>query len=129
MDHSFFTLLSFTRMVTVTAYQTRTAQDEHEYFALELTSDDLEMVISRQTGRYYATQLKCWISSTFTEAVCKLMVGRKLPGSIARIACEPYEFTIPETGEVITREHRYEYTVTEQYTSEPAVSQEPLAAA
>lgn len=103
-------------MVTVTAFQDRTSQDGKPYYALELTSDELDLVISQQTGRYYATQFKCWMSSTFTEQVCKAMLGKKIRGSIVKIECEPYEFTVPETGEVITRNHRYEFTPTESST-------------
>ena len=104
-------------MVTVTAFQERTSQEGKSYFALELTSDDLDLVISKKTGRYYATQQKSWISSTFTDQVCRVMLGKKLPGSIVKIECEPYEFIVPETGEVIIRNHRYEFTPSEQVAS------------
>ena len=108
-------------MLTVTAYQQRTAQDGREYFALELTSDDLELVVSQQTGRYYATVRKCYMPSTFPETICRAMIGKQLPGSITRTECEPYEFTIPETGEVINRSHRYEYQPVEQGSMEKTV--------
>ena len=118
---------NLTTMVTVTAFQERTSQEGKPFYALEITSDELDLVISQQTGRYYATQFKCWISSTFTEPVCKLMLGKKMKGSIVKIDCEPYEFTVPETGEVITRNHRYEYTPTEQ-ASMPSMQPEALFA-
>jgi hypothetical protein len=44
-------------------------------------------------------------------------------GSIAKVECEPYEFTIPETGEVISRQHRYDYSPTEQSNMEQLVMQ------
>ena len=108
-------------MVTVSSYQPRTSVEGKEYFALELTSQDLEMVISQQTGSFYATVRKCYISSTFSELVCKMMVGKQLPGCIVRTDCEPYEFTVPETGEIITWSHRYEYQPIEQGSMEQAV--------
>ncbi|WP_435356160.1 hypothetical protein [Emticicia sp. SJ17W-69] len=110
-------------MLTVTNYQQRSSKEEKTYFALELQSDDLEFVISQATGRYYVTARKCWISTTFNEEICKKMIGKSMVGSIAKVQCEPYEFTIPETGEVITRQHRYDYSPTEQGSMEAVVLQ------
>jgi hypothetical protein len=96
-------------MLTVTSYANRTSTlDGSQFFSVELTSDDPEIVFS-QNGRYYLTAKKCFMSSTFPEPVCKAMIGKQLPGSITKVECEPYEFTIPETGEVISRTHRYEF--------------------
>lgn len=108
-------------MLTITNYVQRNNSDEQAYFALELTSDEPEMVLSRTTNRYYITARKCYMSSTFNEAICKKMVGKEFPGSIVKAKCEPYEFTVPETGEVITREHRYEYSPFEEGSAEQAV--------
>lgn len=110
-------------MVTVTAYQQRTSTEGKDYFALELQSDDLEFVISQNTGRHYITARKCWISSTFNEPMCQRMLGKSMVGSINKIECDPYEFTIPETGEVITRQHRYDYSPTDQGSMEQVVMQ------
>ena len=110
-------------MVTVTAYQKRTSTEGKDYFSLELQSDDLEFVISQNTGRHYLTARKCWISSTFNEAICQKMLGKSMAGSITKTECEPYEFTIPETGEVITRQHRYDYSPSEQGNMEQVVMQ------
>lgn len=108
-------------MLTITSYSARTSsQDGSQYYSLELTSDDPEIVLS-QTGRYYVTTKKCSMSSTFPESVCKAMVGKQIPGSIGKVECEPYEFTIPESGEIITRQHRYEYMPVEASTPEQAV--------
>ena len=117
-------------MIIVTAYQQRTAQEGREYFTLELTGDDLELVVSKQTGRFYATVRKCYMPTTFPEPVCRAMIGKQLPGSITRTECEEYEFVIPETGEIITRSHRYEYQPVEQPSMERTVlGGEPLMAA
>ena len=114
-------------MVTVSDYQLRTSAEGKEYFVLELTSQDLEMVVSQQAGRFYATVRKCYMSATFPEAVCKMMVGKQIPGCITRTDCEPYEFTIPDTGEVITRQHRYDYQPVEQGSLEQTVLSHPRA--
>jgi hypothetical protein len=37
------------------------------------------------------------------------LVGNDIPGSIKHVSCDPREFTVPETGEVITISNRWEY--------------------
>lgn len=118
-----FSSLTFLIMVTVSDYQQRTSTEGKPYFAIELQSDDVEFVISQTTGRHYMTARKCWISSTFSEAMAQRMIGKSMVGSITKAECEPYEFTIPETGEVIMRQHRYEYSPVEQGSMENAVTQ------
>lgn len=107
-------------MLTITDYASRIPKEGNPYFALELTSNDPEVVLS-QSGKYYITVRKCYMSSTFPESICQAMIGKQFPGSVSKVECEPYEFTIPETGEVITRQHRYEYVPVEQSTPEQAV--------
>jgi hypothetical protein len=108
-------------MVTVSDYLQRVPVEGEPYFVLELTNQELEMVVSQQTGRFYATVRKCYIPATFPEVVCKMMIGKQLPGCINRSDCDPYEFTIAETGEIITRTHRYEYQPIEQSSMEQTV--------
>ena len=96
-------------MVTIVNYSKRMNSDSEEFFTLILQSD-LELVRSRQTGRFYATSKKVSLPTTFDEPTCKSLIGHQLPGSIKRIECDPYEFAIPETGEVIHLAHRYEYS-------------------
>ena len=109
-------------MVTVTNYTVATNSEGKSFVILELQGD-LEMVQSQNTGKFYATARKCGITSTFDESTAALLVGRQLPGGIVKEACEPYEYTIPETGEQITLSHRYGYSPTEQ---QPVISQPKL---
>ena len=64
----------------------------------------LEMVMSEETGRYYATAKQASRSqATFNEATCRGLVGNKTPRQDREGSrCDPYEYTIKETGEVIT---------------------------
>lgn len=32
-----------------------------------------------------------------------------MPGSIVRKQCDPYEYTLPETGEIIKLAHQWDY--------------------
>lgn len=96
-------------MVTVKNYQLREGKDgKPSYITLELEGD-IELVQSSNTGRFYATCRKCHIFSTFDEATAKMMIGKQMPGSIVRIEKEPYDYTLPETGEVIKLAHSYSY--------------------
>lgn len=69
----------------------------------------VEMVQSSTTGRFYATAKRCFIPSTFDEITAKSFVGTQLTGDIVRMECDPYQYTVPSTGEVITLAHTYEY--------------------
>lgn len=95
-------------MVKITGYAVRINKENEEFIAL-LLQGDLVLVQSQETGRFYATAKSCSITSTFTEEQAKELVGREIPGRIEKVATEPYEYTIEETGEVITLSHRYEY--------------------
>lgn len=59
------------------------------------------MVKSKETGRFYATAKRASISSTFDENTCKSLIGTTFPGSIGKEECDEYEYTIPDTGEII----------------------------
>ena len=95
-------------MVTVIDYAKRQNSKGEEFYALILQSD-LEMVKSKETGNFYATAKRASVTSTFTEEACEKLIGMEIPGSIQRVPSEPYEFTIPETREIIQLEHRWVY--------------------
>ncbi|MER2997383.1 hypothetical protein [Pontibacter populi] len=95
-------------MVTIVDWKTRNTEDGREYNALVLQGD-LELVQSKETGRFYATAKKCSISCTFNEVICASLIGRTLPGTIEKMDCDPYEYTIPDSGEVIILNYTYYY--------------------
>ena len=95
-------------MVKIVDYRVRTNSDGEEFCALILQGG-LELVKSKETGNYYATAKSASITSTFTEEQCQGLIGQELPGSIVKQECEPYQYTIKDTGEVITLQHRWEY--------------------
>lgn len=94
-------------MVTIKDYHLREGENG-DYISLELVGD-VEMVQSSNTGRFYATMRRCFISSTFDEETAKKLVGKQMKGSIVRVQCDAYEYTIEETGEAIELAYRYEY--------------------
>lgn len=95
-------------MVTVVSYATRENLDGEEYIVLVLQGE-LEMIQSKETGRFYATARKATITSTFDERTAGALVGTQIPGKIIKVSCEPYEWVVPESGELVTLEYRYEY--------------------
>ncbi len=95
-------------MVTVTACLERQKKDGSTFTVLEI-SGGVELVMSQTTQRYYATLRKCTIPFTGTMEVAKMMIGQKIEGEIVRTIVEPYQFTNPRTGEVITLQHSYAY--------------------
>ncbi|MFT7073412.1 MAG: hypothetical protein ACJAX3_002408 [Patiriisocius sp.] len=118
---SFFNFLKFNNMVKVTGFQKRKSNEGNIYYALELQSDELEFVVSKNTGRHYATVRKCFMSSTFNQDICEMMIGKSMPGTILKVECEPYSFVIEESGEEITRHHRYEYLPVETQDTEQVI--------
>ena len=104
-------------MVTIVDFKERMNADNEPFNALILEGD-IEMVKSSETGRHYATARRASITSTFTEERCKQLIGKTMPGTINKVISEEYDYTLPETGEVITLSHRYEYVPEEQMEDE-----------
>lgn len=95
-------------MVTVIDYSVRKKDGEKPYITLNLEGD-IEMVQSSNTGRFYATVRRCVVSSSFDELTAQRMIGKQMPGSIVRVPCDGYDYTVPETGEVINLGYRWDY--------------------
>jgi hypothetical protein len=104
----FYQTQKLSKMVRIVNYKKRQAEDGREFFVLEI-SGGIEMAMSSSTGQFYATAKKAYIASTFDEETCKALVGSEMPGSIIKAECELYEYTIRDTGEIITLNHRYVY--------------------
>jgi hypothetical protein len=95
-------------MVTVKDYKKRETKEGKEFFVLVLHGNVVP-VKSESTGRLYFTAKSCTVSTTFDEETCKQLMGMEFPGRIVKLKTEPYQFTVPETGEVIELKHRWEY--------------------
>ncbi len=95
-------------MVTIIGYRLAKNKDEKEFVTLQLQGD-LEMVQSLESGSFYCTARKASITSTFTEEIAKGLIGTKMSGTIKRVQSDPYDYIVPETGELIKLAHKYEY--------------------
>lgn len=94
-------------MVTVVNIHQRNGS-KGPFIALELMGD-VELIQSQTTGKFYATARRCTVPSSFDEQTALMMIGSKMPGTIERVQAEPYDYAIPETGEVIKLAHTYQY--------------------
>ena len=113
-------------MVTICDYVKRQNKEGKEFNALILQSG-IELVKSQETQRWYATAKKASITSTFDDATCQSLIGTKIPGSVHRVLCEPYDFTVKETGEVVSLTHRWAYLNEGEIMAEQVVASEKVA--
>jgi hypothetical protein len=95
-------------MVTVVDFARRKCSDGREFIALILQGG-LSLVKSSKSGNYYATVKMVSIPSTFDQETAQTMIGEKVPGSVQRKSCEPYTYTVKDTGEVLELSHRWVY--------------------
>lgn len=114
-------------MVRIISYKTRQREDGTSFCVLEVQGG-IEMVLSQKTNQYYATAKKAYISSTFDEETCKALVGTEMQGSIQKQECEPYEYTVKETGETMFLSHRFVYVPTESVQPETPKQDSPFEA-
>jgi hypothetical protein len=112
-------------MVKIVDWVKRKSKDGEEFNALILQGG-IEMIKSKKTDRYYATAKKTSVTSTFDDMTCQELIGERIPGSVQKVECEPYEFILKETGETMTANHRWVYlkegeTVNERILAEQEV--------
>lgn len=95
-------------MVRIINYKTRQKEDGTTFCVLEVQGG-IEMVLSKETGQYYATAKKATLSTTFDKETCEALIGAQIAGKVIKISTEPFQYTIRESGDVITLEHKYIY--------------------
>ena len=114
-------------MVTVKEFLQRESKDGEKFFVLVLQGGATP-VKSKKTGKMYFTVKTASVPSTFDEDMCKSLIGTQFPGRIVKVECEPYEYTIKETGEIIELNHRWEYQDDfEEQITEPVINDSLVA--
>ena len=108
-------------MVRISNYIKRTTEEGKDFFVLELQGG-IEVVKSQETGKNYMTARKASMSCTFDELTCQSLIGTELPGSVKKVECDAYEYTIKDTGEVITLSYRFDYVEQEAAIQTPEKS-------
>jgi hypothetical protein len=95
-------------MVKVIDYKTR-SNELGEDFNVLIVQGGVEPIKSKTTGKLYFSARKASVPCTFDESICEELVGTAFEGKIIKVPCEPYQYTIEDTGETIERTHRYEF--------------------
>jgi hypothetical protein len=113
-------------MVKIIDYRARLDKEGNEFFVL-IIEGGLEPVKSKQTGRYYFTSKKASVTTTFDALTCQELVGQRIPGSVQKVECEPFEFILKETGEVISLSHRWVYLREGESVTEKVLAESEIA--
>lgn len=95
-------------MVKVISWKPAQNKEGKDFISIQLQGG-IEAIQSQQTGKMYLTAKTAWIPSTFDVSTATELVGTTLPGEIRKVHCEPYDYTVKETGEVIQLTYRFEY--------------------
>ncbi len=123
ISERFFLTQKSKTMVRIISYKTRQKEDGTEFYLLEVQGG-IEMIKSQTTGQYYATAKKATVSTTFDEDTCRGLIGTEFPGKVVKIKTEPYSYTIKDSGEVITLEHRFIYLPDDVDSQEEVIAKE-----
>jgi len=95
-------------MVTIIDYKSYQKEDGEKFYGL-VVQGGIEAVKSQGTGRTYLTARTARVSCTFNEATCVSLVGTQLTGSIRKVEVDAYEYALPDTGEIVEMNHRFEF--------------------
>ena len=71
-------------------------------------------IIHSASGNIYATARKANLASAFDAETCQSLIGTELDGSIEKQECVPYEYTVPQTGEILVLCHHYSFVPEEK---------------
>ena len=95
-------------MVTiVNCKQVETAEGK-VFTSLEIQGD-VRFVKSKATENFYLAADRTRISSALSLDFCRTLIGQKLPGTVEKVECEPYEYVNKE-GDTITLHHTFVYS-------------------
>jgi hypothetical protein len=95
-------------MVKIVGYKT-VKKDGGGEFCLLTVQGGIKLVRSQLKNKTYFTARTVNVPATFDENMCRSLIGADFEGHIIKVACEPYEYTIKETGEVIEMNYKYEF--------------------
>ena len=74
-------------MVTLISTEKRIAKSGKD-FSVMVIQGDIEIAVSKETGKPYLTARKTSIPCTFDESTAKSLIGQQLPGGIERVETE-----------------------------------------
>ena len=112
-------------MVTILGYKTFEKENGENFYCL-VVQGGIEAVKSQQTGKTYITARTVDVPTTFDEQTCSGLIGEKISGAVKKVATDPYDYTVTETGEIIQLNHRYEFVSEEDNIIDSNVMQPEL---
>tara|TARA_R110000737_G_scaffold311338_1_gene320283 strand:+ start:704 stop:1093 length:390 start_codon:yes stop_codon:yes gene_type:complete len=98
------------------------ANSEGDTFVSLILQGGITMIQSKSSGKFYATTKRTRIASTFALEDAKHMIGEKIPGSIEKVSCEPYEYSVPNSDEVVTLDFTYQFVSEGSNIKSPVVT-------
>lgn len=113
-------------MVTITGFAKRKNTADQDFNVLILQGE-VEFIKSRESGRFYATTKTCTISCTFNDLMCQGLIGKTLPGNIEKIQCDPYDYHLPGTDEIISLDYTYYYDPIDRTIEQEVFEMKPAA--
>ncbi|MGN6400683.1 MAG: hypothetical protein ACTHMD_09525 [Flavisolibacter sp.] len=113
-------------MVKVVGVIQREDKENRPFVLLELQGE-LELVQSQKSLNFYGTVRRCTLPCTLDLKTAQSFVGKEIAGSIVRVECTPYEYVMPESGEITTLTYRWSYVPDEQTSSFVATKETVLA--
>lgn len=96
-------------MVKVIGFKQAQKEDGTVFNKLQLQGG-AEMVQSQDSKKFYLTARSTYISTTFDEATAMSLIGSEMAGTIEKVEVAPYQYTVKDTGQVITLTHSWEYS-------------------
>lgn len=114
-------------MVTIVDYKEYQKEDGTDFCAL-VVQGGMEAVKSKETGRTYFTARTAQVACTFNAKLCATLIGNQVEGIIRKVEVEPYEYNNPDTGEIMTLGHRYEFISEEEDTLDRHLVNEKVVA-
>ena len=112
-------------MVTIVDFKSYTREDGSIFNSL-IVQGGVEAVKSQTTGKMYLTAKTARVPSTFNEITCKSLIGQQLPGSVHKVVTDPYEYAIPDSGEIVSLSHRYEYVAEQEVVLKDNIIEEDV---
>ncbi len=95
-------------MVTIKNFKTISKKNGEQFYAL-LVQGGVEPVKSDKTGKIYFTARTALVPTTLDESTCQELIGEEFNGTVKKIECEEYDYTMESTGETIKLSHRWQY--------------------
>ena len=80
---------NISNMVTIIGSEKRKTKTGTDFLVMILQGD-IEIAVSKETGKPYLTARKTTIPCTFEESVAKSLIGHQLPGGIERVDVKQY---------------------------------------